>query len=135
MKILTATTQGADRDDDFSAATEGEIVVAQMICDNPDCGCDRSFGGLNSHSATSTVMVREVDLTVDELVEAAIGYLESAGWTKVIIDNPEPDDGPNPVRSFARDLIQDSIDFAADFDVGRVLRMLFDREDETWSFE
>jgi hypothetical protein len=80
-------------------------------------------------------MVREVDLTVDELVEAAIGYLESAGWTKVIIDNPEPDDGPNPVRSFARDLIQDSIDFAADFDVGRVLRMLFDREDETWSFE
>jgi hypothetical protein len=53
MKILTATAQGADREDDFCNAIEGEIVVPAMVCDSPNCGCDRSFSGLNSHTATT----------------------------------------------------------------------------------
>jgi hypothetical protein len=134
VKILTATTQGADHEDDFSAAVEGEIVVEQMICDNPNCGCDRSFGGLNSHSATTTVMVRDVDLSVAELEEAAIGFLESSGWAKLMRDYPDPDDGPDPVREMARSLVEDSAAFAADFDEGKVLRMSFDRASECWTF-
>jgi hypothetical protein len=135
MKILTATAQGADREDDFCNAIEGEIVVPAMVCDSPNCGCDRSFSGLNSHTATTTLMVREVDLTIDDLEEAAIGWAEAGGWAKLITENPEPDDGPEPVRAFARDLVQDSADFAADYAEGTILHVRYDRADESWTFE
>jgi hypothetical protein len=71
----------------------------------------------------------------DDLEEAAIGWAEAGGWAKLITENPEPDDGPEPVRAFARDLVQDSADFAADYAEGTILHVRYDRADESWTFE
>lgn len=131
--MLTATSQGADRADDFCYAVEGEIVTVTVVCDSPRCGCDRALGGLNSHRATTTVMVREVDLTIDDLGLAALGYLESAGWAELIAGRSMPD-GPDPVRSLALELVQFSADIASDFDEGTVLRVALDRVDGSYKF-
>ena len=135
MKILTATRQGADRADDFCYAVEGEIVTVSVVCDSPRCGCDRALGGLNSHRATTTVMVREVDLTIDDLGIAALGYLETSGWAEHIARSSTPEDGPEPVKSLALELVQFSADIASDFDEGAVLRVAYDRVDGSYRFQ
>jgi hypothetical protein len=87
MKVLTATavTQG-HRDNDFNFCVEGELVHIDQVCatdrDDPDgrCGCGRAFAGLNSHSATTTAMIRDVQLTRDEYIEALRSSLDEQGW-------------------------------------------------------
>lgn len=90
MKILTATgrTQG-QRASDYDWCIEGELVTcATVICDRdraegPDggCGCGRAFSGLNSHKATTTAMVRDLDgYTFEDLLEAVRSCREQSGW-------------------------------------------------------
>ncbi len=134
MRMLTIHDNTAAGYGDFCWAIEGEIAVWGQVCDNRRCGCDRSYGGLNSHLSSSTVMVRDLDLTVDELTEGAIGYLESAGWAQGMRDCPGIADPEAEIRDWARDLIVDSAMVAADFDPGTVLRMEFDRDHELWCF-
>ena len=78
MKLLTATssTQGY-RDNDFDFCVEGELVHIGEPCagghPDPDgpCGCGRSFTGLNSHAATTTVVIRDLaGFTPADYVEA-----------------------------------------------------------------
>ncbi len=87
MKVLTATvaTQGY-RGNDFDFCVEGELVHIGEVCakdrDDPDggCGCGRSFGGLNSHRATTTAMIREIDFSRGDYVEALRSSLDQQGW-------------------------------------------------------
>src|ERR1700722_20548859 len=87
MKVLTATsrTQG-QRDNDFHWCIEGELVHFGMVCaadrTDPDgrCGCGRSFSGLNSHHATTTAMIREVDFSPADYLEALRSSLDQQGW-------------------------------------------------------
>jgi hypothetical protein len=88
MKMLTATsrTQG-QRNNDFDWCIEGELVHFGLICaadrDNPDghCGCGRSFAGLNSHRATTTALVRDLEgFTRDDYIEAIRSSLSQQGW-------------------------------------------------------
>lgn len=92
MKVLTATarTQG-DRASDFHRCVEGELVTVGLVCagdgaagDGADadagCGCARAFTGLNSHARTTTAMVREVDLSRSDYVEALRSSLAQQGW-------------------------------------------------------
>jgi hypothetical protein len=87
MKVLVATyeTQG-QRDNDFCYCVEGELVTVGLVCaadeSNPDggCGCGRAFAGLNSHKATTTAKVKEVELTEEDYVEALHSSLEQQGW-------------------------------------------------------
>lgn len=85
IKVLSATaaTQGA-RSDDYNLCVEGELIWFPPTCSSPAkaerCGCERGFGGLNSHRATTTAMVREVDLTRDEYVDALRSSLDSQGY-------------------------------------------------------
>src|SRR6185503_10034416 len=87
MKILVATneTQG-QRSNDFCFCIEGELVTVGLVCaadeQDPDggCGCGRAFAGLNSHKATTTAMVKEIDLSEDDYVEALRSSLEQQGW-------------------------------------------------------
>jgi hypothetical protein len=88
MKILTATsrTQG-QRDSDFHWCVEGELVHFGLVCSadqaDPDggCGCGRAFAGLNSHRATTTAMVRDVEgFTRDDYIEAIRSSLAQQGW-------------------------------------------------------
>jgi hypothetical protein len=87
MKVLVATsqTQGLRRND-FFYCVEGELVTVGLVCaadeSDPDggCGCGRAFAGLNSHKATTTAMVKEVELSEDDYVEALRSSLEQQGW-------------------------------------------------------
>jgi hypothetical protein len=87
MKVLVAThdTQG-QRANDFCYCIEGELVTVGLVCaadeGDPDggCGCGRSFSGLNSHKATTTAKVKEVELSEEDYIEALRSSLEQQGW-------------------------------------------------------
>ena len=87
MKLLVATsdTQG-QRGNDFSYCIEGELVTVGLVCaadeENPDggCGCGRAFAGLNSHKATTTAKVKDVELSEEDYVEALRSSLAQQGW-------------------------------------------------------
>jgi hypothetical protein len=87
VKLLTATssTQGY-RDNDFDFCVEGELVHINSLCaadhSDPDgpCGCGRSFTGLNSHAATTTVLIRDLPgFTPADYVAALRSSLEQQG--------------------------------------------------------
>jgi hypothetical protein len=87
MKVLVATaqTQGL-RPNDFDFCVEGELVTVGLVCAtdrrDPDggCGCGRAFAGLNSHRATTTAKVNEIELSEDDYVEALRSSLTQQGW-------------------------------------------------------
>ncbi len=93
MKLLTATREGqGERDGDFCHAVEGELVFAGFVCatdrSNPDggCGCGRAFSGLNSLRATTTALVRDLDLTYDDVRMALSAHLVAAGMGPDVLD-------------------------------------------------
>jgi hypothetical protein len=99
MKLLTATREGqGDRDGDFCHAVEGELVFAGFVCasDRSDpaggCGCGRSFSGLNSLRATTTALVRELELTYDDVRLALSAHLVAAGMGPDVMDAEDFDD-------------------------------------------
>ena len=87
MKVLVATsdTQGL-RGNDFSYCIEGELVTVGLVCaadeEDPDggCGCGRAFAGLNSHKATTTAKVKDVELSEEDYGEALRSSLAQQGW-------------------------------------------------------
>ena len=96
MKLLTATRERqGERDGDFCFAVEGELVVLGFVCDdderNPDggCGCGRAFSGMSSLRATTTALVRDLDLSVDDVRIAVEGYYVAAGMGPDVIGRGE----------------------------------------------
>jgi hypothetical protein len=88
MKVLVATsrTQGT-RPGDFTYCVEDELVTVGLVCRrdrldpaNGSCGCGRAFSGLNSHQATTTAMIKRVDLSYEDYVEALRSSLMQGGW-------------------------------------------------------
>lgn len=88
IKVLVATaeTQGA-RDNDYHWCVEGELVWFPPMCardrEDPDgdCGCARGFGGLNSHRATTTAMVRTIEgLSREDYAEAIRSSMDEQGY-------------------------------------------------------
>src|SRR5690349_2747507 len=84
MKLLTATSERqGERDGDFCYAVEGELVLLGLVCAdderNPDgaCGCGRAFSGMSSMRATTTALVRDLDVTLDDVRLAAEGFYVS----------------------------------------------------------
>jgi hypothetical protein len=128
MKLLTATTttQGQRRSD-FTFAIEGELVRLGEICDRdwtngPDggCGCGRAFGGLNSHKATTTVMVRDVDgFSFEDYAEAFRSYWKQAGWASLATS---PADADREAEGLAAELAE----IAVRYPVGTVLERRLD---------
>lgn len=99
MKLLTATREGqGDRDGDFCHAVEGELVFAGFVCatDAADpaggCGCGRAFSGLGSRRATTTALVRDLDLTYDDVRGALTDHLVAAGMGPDVIGAVEFED-------------------------------------------
>lgn len=99
MKLLTATREGqGDRDGDFCHAVEGELVFAGFVCATDrsgpagGCGCGRSFSGLNSLRATTTALVRDLDLTYDDVRMALSAHLEAAGMGPDVMDAEDFDE-------------------------------------------
>lgn len=85
VPVATAHTQGV-RPNDYHWAVEGELVRIDSVCrkdlDDPegDCGCGRGFAGTNSARATTTALVAEVPLSLDDYAEAIRSSLEQQGY-------------------------------------------------------
>ena len=86
MKLLTATRERqGEQEGDFCFAIEGELVVAGYVCAadeaDPDggCGCGRAFSGMSSMQATTTALVRDIDVSSDDVRLAVEGYYVAAG--------------------------------------------------------
>jgi hypothetical protein len=96
MKLLTATRERqGEQDDDFCFATEGELVLLGFVCAadeaNPDggCGCGRAFSGMSSLRATTTALVRDLDLSIDDVRLAVEGFYTAAGTGPDVIGAAE----------------------------------------------
>jgi hypothetical protein len=96
MKLLTAThDRQGEQAGDFCHAIEGELVLLGFVCatdeKDPDggCGCGRAFSGMSSMRATTTAMVRDLDVTVDDVRLAVEGYHISSGLGPDVIGGPE----------------------------------------------
>ena len=86
MKLLTATRERqGEQDGDFCFAIEGELVVPGIVCAtdeaDPDggCGCGRAFSGMSSMRGTTTALVRDLDVSFDDVKLAVEGYYVSGG--------------------------------------------------------
>lgn len=88
MKVFVATseTQGR-RSTDFSTCVDGELVWILDPCPESQrspygqCGCGRSFQGMNSHGSTTTSLVRDIpDLTIATYTDALKASFEAQGW-------------------------------------------------------
>ncbi len=96
MRLLTATRdRQGERDGDFCHAIEGELVLLGFVCAtdqaDPDggCGCGRAFSGMSSLRATTTAVVRDLDLSVDDVRLAVQGYYFAAGMGPDVIGTEE----------------------------------------------
>ena len=123
MRMPTIHRPPSPHDGDFCWGIEGEIAIPPAaVCDTPHCGCDRTYTGLNSRRASTTVMVRDVDLTLDDLIIACIPTLQTSGLS------------PDETIEYATDLITESADTANLHPVGTVLRMHFDGDIDDWLY-
>jgi hypothetical protein len=92
MKLLTATREGqGERKGDFCYATEGELVLLGFVCAtdqaDPDggCGCGRAFSGMSSLKATTTALVRDLELSLDDVRLAVEGHYAAAGLGSAVL--------------------------------------------------
>lgn len=84
MKVLVSVNIKS-KEDDFCFAPDGEIVYEQAVtCSDFEraiqCGCGRSLSGTDTPKATTTMEVREVDMSSDDLVELALRVGRATGW-------------------------------------------------------
>ncbi len=144
MKLLTATYTGqGERNGDFCFAVEGELVLVGDVCaadqadPDPDggCGCGRAFTGLSSHRATTTALVRDLDMTFDDLQLAVEAHLVASGLGPDLL-------GQEDFADLLEETVHETASFAQWWPAGTVLgrRLEFVRrrslpagaEDHTW---
>ena len=119
MKVIVATdeTQGR-RNNDFSFTNEGELVRFGTECDGESidgrCGCRRSMCGVESHKATTTMKVLDIEITREEICQMLNGSNESGGWKDLFKSRDE-------YMAFVVDEADELIRLANSFDVGDVL--------------
>lgn len=121
MKLLTATRAGqGDRTGDFCFAVEGELVLLGLVCAtdeaDPDggCGCGRAFAGMSSHRATTTALVRDLDLTYDDLRAAVEAHHVAAGLGPDVL-------GAEDFADLVEESVEDAVHFARFWPVGTVV--------------
>lgn len=126
MKLLTATQKGqGERDGDFFHAVEGEVVILGEVCatDQNDplggCGCGRAFSGLLSRRATTTALVRDLDLDREDLEFAIATRFAADGITARTIGDLE-------YAEVFTDTVEELIRFGGTWPEGTVVRRTVD---------
>jgi hypothetical protein len=121
MKLLTVTREHqGEQDGDFCHAVEGELVLVGDVCAtdraNPDggCGCGRAFSGMSSLRPTTTALVRDLDLSVDDLRLAVEGYYVAYGMGPEVI-------GPEEFAEVVSASVADMVDIAPFLPAGAVV--------------
>jgi len=93
MNVFVGThlTQG-QRKNDFCWTTDGELLVHGFRCDSHrgdadgSCGCGRSMCGMDSHQATTTILVEDRKITKKQFVELRVASAKASGWLKYVDD-------------------------------------------------
>jgi hypothetical protein len=121
MKLLTATRERqGDQDGDFCHAIEGELVLLGFVCAtdeaNPEggCGCGRAFSGMSSLRATTTALVRDLDISYDDVRTAVEGYFVAAGMGPDLLGAAEFSD-------MVEEMVEDTVHFARFWPAGAVV--------------
>ena len=118
--VSTHLTQGHGTDgaSDFCFATDGELVdLAGFVCCSWDsaCGCGRAFTGIDSEKATTTAVVADVDLNVNDLIDRYVGHQRRL-WGELDVEDAEL----IVAGQAEHDTIQEVID---DLPVGSIVRV------------
>lgn len=80
MKLFVAA-ESSGADGDFSFTIPGELVhYPPAGCECPDCGCDAAMAGFVSHRATTSFVVRDLDIDAETYVALLFDTLCSGGW-------------------------------------------------------
>ena len=114
MKVFVAG-RPIDGDEEFSFTVPGELVhFPPVVCDCPDCGCDRSKDGFVSHKGTTSFVVRDLDLDAGTYADLLFDSLEAAGWVT---------GGSSTERAWVGDWARAHIELAAAFPKETPLRI------------
>jgi len=91
MKLLTITQETQKwRSNDFCFGEEGEIAVFAFECDSDrddvdgSCGCRRALGGIKSLKGSTTMKVRNIEITSRQLKNKLKEYFVQAGYSKLL---------------------------------------------------
>jgi hypothetical protein len=121
MRLLTATRERqGEEEGDFCFAVEGELVLLGFVCAtdqaDPDggCGCGRAFSGMSSLRATTTALVRDLDLSIDDVRLAVEGYYVAAGLGPEVI-------GREAFAEVASTTVEELVDIAPSLPAGAVV--------------
>ncbi|MGH8910934.1 MAG: DUF7715 family protein [Acidimicrobiia bacterium] len=80
MKVFVAI-EGVGAEGDFTGTVPGELVhLPPVVCDCPDCGCERAMGGFVSRKGTTSFGVRELDLDAATYTRLMWDSLREGGW-------------------------------------------------------
>ena len=120
MKLLTATQERqGDRDGDFCHAVEGELVIVGEVSAVDQDDGERVFCGLRSRRATTTAVVRDLDLSREDLELAVAGWLAAGGITAELIGDLE-------YAELFIDAVDDMVRFGAVWPENTIVRRAFD---------
>ena len=120
MKLLTATHERQeDRDGAFCHAVEGELVILGEVSAIDQDDGERVFCGLRSRRATTTAVVRDIDLSREDLELAVAGWLAAEGITAELIGDLE-------YAELFIDAVDDMIRFGDVWPENTVVRRAFD---------
>jgi hypothetical protein len=120
MKLLTATHEGqGERDGDFCNAVEGELVIVGEVGAVDQDGAQRVFSGLRSRRATTTAVVRRLDLAREDLELAVAGWLAAEGITAKVIGELE-------YAELFIDAVDDMVRFGGAWPENPIVRRSFD---------
>jgi hypothetical protein len=127
MRLLTATRLEQGRlPGDFCFTVEGELVLANdFVCardrGDPDggCGCGRAFVGLGSRKATTTALVRDLDISPADLRAAVEEFEVARGLGPDVI-------GPEDFAELVEAKLEELDDIARSVQVGAVVGLRLD---------
>lgn len=118
MKVFVAT-EPTDGDREFSFTIPGELVhLPPVVCDCPECGCERAMAGFVSHRATTSFVVRDLDLDPDTYSALMFESLKMGGW----VNEGSPED-----MDFVRSWADEHIEMAAELPTETPLQSHGDR--------
>jgi hypothetical protein len=104
---------------DFVWAVPGELVHSPtVICDCPECGCERSMVGFVSHRATTCFRVQDLDLDRDAYLQLLWSSLLDGGWVTM---------GSAEDEAWVEEEADDLLGLAARLPEGKTFRVGFRR--------
>lgn len=113
--MLFVATESLEEEGDFSFTVPGELVhFPPVVCDCPDCGCDGAMAGFVSHKATTSFVVRDLDIDAAAYAELLFDTLREGGWVA---------EGSADDRDWVREWAVEHIEMAADLPAETPLRL------------